>query len=351
MTLTGDCPLSDGHKTHGEMVPRVGGIAVFFGGAAGLAVASGYMYPEWARILWTVWVSQSLIFAVGLAEDLTRRVSVAVRFGAVFLAVFLVSVALGRLAISSVAIPALDPLLAMPLVGTFFFAFCVAGLVHAFNLIDGQNGLCSGYSTMSFLALGVAAAISGHAELGGLALILAVANLGFLAFNFPGGRIFLGDSGAYFNGAVAAVLCVLFVEYTLDVSPWFAVLLFIYPVWEAFFTILRRCARRQRFYKADRDHLHHRMHDLLVRHLPGCERFAALPVLLVGAPAPVLAICLLDSHAALAAISAGMFLIFSGLYLCLGILRDRATAGIERYIEVPSAESSGDISQLAARRN
>jgi UDP-N-acetylmuramyl pentapeptide phosphotransferase/UDP-N-acetylglucosamine-1-phosphate transferase len=72
------------------------------------------------------------------------------------------------------------------------------------------------------------------------ALVVGAAVVGFLAWNFPRGAIFAGDGGAYFLGFVIAELAVLLVHRNSEVSPWFALLVLWYPVWETLFSIYRR---------------------------------------------------------------------------------------------------------------
>lgn len=318
LRFTGDCGNSGPHKVHAGVVPRIGGVAVFIAGLVGLALGTPGMQPQWALVIWSFWACLSLIFAIGVAEDLTRAVPVAIRYAAVFTAVALLSIALGGFGIRSVDIQLIDVLLSNPVAATLFFAFCVAGLVHAFNLIDGQNGLCAGFSVLVFCGIGSACLISGHAELGMLSLVMAAANVGFLVFNFPFGAIFIGDSGAYFNGAAAAALSILFVGYTLNVSPWFAVALFIYPVWDTFFTMLRRVCAGRPFYGGDRDHLHHRLRRFADIRAPGLSSISAMGVIAIATPSVVLAVLFRENTPALIIVASVFTLVFSAIQLALG---------------------------------
>jgi len=86
--------------------------------------------------------------------------------------------------------------------------------------------------------------------------------LGFLVWNYPRGVIFAGDGGAYFLGFAIAELAVLLVHRNSEVSPWFALLVLWYPVWETIFSMFRRKALRGRS-PADPDGLH--LHTLVFR--------------------------------------------------------------------------------------
>ncbi|MFA5940155.1 MAG: MraY family glycosyltransferase [Sinimarinibacterium sp.] len=257
--LTGDTPDESHHKSHAGTVPRVGGVAVYAAGLTGLALLSPSLPDITAKIIWMLWGCLTIVFVAGLVEDLTRAVPAAVRYAVAIGAAMLFSIAHDGYGISSIGILPFDQVFNFSPVRIGLFAFAVASVSHGFNLIDGQNGLCSGTSILIFAALGATAAQTGQAPLATLSYFMAAANLGFFVFNFPFGKIFLGDAGAYFNGALAAVITVLIVQGAETVSPWFAVLVLIYPIWETVFSMIRRARASMPFYLPDRDHLHHRV--------------------------------------------------------------------------------------------
>ena len=88
---------------------------------------------------------------------------------------------------------------------------------------------------------------------------------GSCAVNYPRGRIFLGDGGAYLVGLVLAVLSVLLVHRNSGVSPWFPLVLLAYPIWETLFSMYRRKARGHSTGRADALHLHSLVYRRVVR--------------------------------------------------------------------------------------
>ena len=134
--------------------------------------------------------------------------------------------------------------------------FAVTGLPHAFNLIDGVNGLAGTVALVVCLAFAHVAIQLGDRELASIAIALAAATAGFLFWNYPRGLVFAGDSGAYLWGLVIAMLSVLLVQRHPGVSPWFPVLVLMYPVWETIFSIYRKLARGDSPGMADALHLH-----------------------------------------------------------------------------------------------
>jgi UDP-GlcNAc:undecaprenyl-phosphate/decaprenyl-phosphate GlcNAc-1-phosphate transferase len=116
----------------------------------------------------------------------------------------------------------------------------VGGVGHAFNIIDGFNGLAGVISVLIFGALMLVAQQVGDDFVFTTAFAMMAATLGFLVWNYPYGRIFLGDGGAYLLGVMVGMLSVLIVVRNASVSPWFPLVLVIYPVWETLFSIYRK---------------------------------------------------------------------------------------------------------------
>ena len=134
----------------------------------------------------------------------------------------------------------LDALLLNIWVAVIFLCVACAGLANAYNIIDGFNGLASMVGIISSAAIAFVAFKVGDLALVYLALILIGAVMGFFIWNYPRGLIFLGDGGAYLIGFVIAALSILLVYRNPGVSPWFALLVNAYPIFETLFTIWRR---------------------------------------------------------------------------------------------------------------
>jgi len=95
----------------------------------------------------------------------------------------------------------------------------------------------------------------------------------FLCFNYPKGQIFLGDLGAYVLAFLTGIIAILFFGRHLDLSPWFAVLILIYPMTEVTFSIIRRLYRSQPVFAPDLKHLHIKIFYFL-RRIPETKRLA-----------------------------------------------------------------------------
>jgi len=236
--LSGDADLSGAQKFHTKPVPRIGGsgiaVALVLNGIA-LWMASAYQFQEYAML-----IGASIpAFLGGFIEDLTKRVSARDRLVATIIAALL-AVWLLNARITQIDIPGFGSLAVPYYLSIFLTALAVAGLANAINIIDGFNGLAAIVATMMFLSLALVAFHVGDVFVLSCALVMAGAILGFFLWNFPGGHIFLGDGGAYLIGFMLGELAVLLTMRHVDVSAWYPVLMFIYPIFETLFSIYRK---------------------------------------------------------------------------------------------------------------
>src|SRR3989440_7589217 len=209
-------------KVHSNPTPRVGGIAVALGLIWGLLAAGVWQGQMTLGVLLLVCIAPGLLW--GLIEDLSRRGAVLVR-----LAFTGISAALGFILldtrITGVDLSVLDHLLAIPALSFALTVVAVAGVASSINMIDGLNGL-SGFTTLlAALGLALVAWTVNDAFVFTAACAGAASLAGFVLVNFPRGRIFLGDGGAYFVGLVLALLSLMLVQRNTQVSAWFPLVL------------------------------------------------------------------------------------------------------------------------------
>jgi UDP-N-acetylmuramyl pentapeptide phosphotransferase/UDP-N-acetylglucosamine-1-phosphate transferase len=226
-------------KFHTGGTSRVGGLGVFAGlwGAALIALAygAGQLAIQTAMLL----LCSIPAWGAGFAEDLTKKVGVGVRLGATMFAAavayFVLDGVLNRLDVKL-----FDFALAYGLVALPFTMVAVGGIANAINIVDGYNGLASVIAMFIFAALGYVATSVGDTFLATVSFAMLAALAGFIPWNFPKGRIFLGDGGAYFTGFMIGEISVLLVHRHPEVSAWFPLMLVAYPVWETLFSIYRK---------------------------------------------------------------------------------------------------------------
>ena len=143
-----------------------------------------------------------------------------------------------------------------------FTIIYVAGAINAFNVTDGMDGLCAGISRISCIGYFFLGLRSGNVLLYSLPGILFMSVLGFLPYNVPPAKIFLGDAGSGFLGFSLGTMAVMVTSKPCDIANFIAAILVIgLPVFDMTFAILRRLIRRKPLFIGDRDHLY----DLLLK--------------------------------------------------------------------------------------
>lgn len=250
-------------KLHTHPTPRVGGVALLIG----LVVAFSYAPIPVRELLKPVVIASLPAFFFGLAEDLSRRVRWQDRLLATICSGLLIWWLTG-LSISRVDIASVDWFLAsVPLVSILFTAFAVGGMCNAFNMVDGVHGLAAGLSVIALATFAYIAHQQNDTVLVELFLIMAAVSLGFLLINFPFGKLFLGDGGAYLIGFLVGWSAVLLTTRNPSVSPWAPLLVCIYPVLEVLYSMLRRRARAHLPAHPDGLHLHSLLRSRVTRKL------------------------------------------------------------------------------------
>ncbi len=237
--VTSDHDLSGPQKFHTHAVPRIGGIGIFLALIISAMAAYGVASLEWSLSLLQICLCALPAFAIGLIEDLTKKIGVKTR-----LIGTAISACMGiyflNILITKIQIPGVDWVLSIGFIAIIFTIIAITGLANAYNIIDGFNGLASMVAIISLLAIGFVAFKANDHTLVSICLIVIGAVSGFFIWNYPRGLIFLGDGGAYLIGYMIATLSILLVIRNPTVSPWFPLLVNAYPIFETLFTIWRR---------------------------------------------------------------------------------------------------------------
>ncbi len=212
-------------KLHSEPTPRIGGLGIF--------VAILFMAKDLELGLYLL-LCLIPAFLAGFLEDLFAKISPSRRL-------LIMSIS-GIMAIYLIDAVVVDfGFIVVPYwVGILVTMVAIIGLINGTNMIDGFNGLSSGVSFLIFSAYFVISIIVKDEVMAYICLICMAAILGFLVFNFPYGKVFLGDGGAYSLGFLLAVLSIIIVKRNHEVSPWFVLVCLIYPVFEVIFSFTRR---------------------------------------------------------------------------------------------------------------
>jgi UDP-N-acetylmuramyl pentapeptide phosphotransferase/UDP-N-acetylglucosamine-1-phosphate transferase len=138
------------------------------------------------------------------------------------------------------------------------FLLAIAWYANLYNFMDGADGLAGAMAMFGFGAYAIAALVSDAAPFAALCGAIAAAAAGFLVFNLPPARIFMGDVGSVPIGFLAGALGV--AGWSRGYWPiWFPLLVFAPFVGDASLTLLRRLLRRERVWRAHREHYYQRL--------------------------------------------------------------------------------------------
>ena len=265
-------------KLHTTPIPRLGGVSIYTSlFLTSLIFVTAYLNYRTSTVgsftLLGIFAGGTIIFFLGLLDDIESInpfiklfVQIAAASVSWLLGVRIVQVANplyhSNLLLFQISVG--DQVIAFNTVLSYLLTVLwIVGITNAINLIDGMDGLATGISIISAIAIwAVAVDFRINQPAGALmAATLAGALLGFLRWNFNPARIFLGDSGAYLTGFILASLTVSCVvkKVTLVVMTPVLILIFALPILDTAFAIIRRLLRGKPILEPDKEHLHHRI--------------------------------------------------------------------------------------------
>lgn len=239
-------------SSHKLATPRIGGIVILIVFGFGVLMTDEYELYSYVIVMG---VSALPVFIGGLGEDIGLNVRPLFRLILSFASAAVAGL-LFEIWIVHTSISALDFFLAVPVLAALFTIFISGAFCHSINLIDGLHGLALGVSSIILLGLASISANVGDELmvkicLGGIACVSGV-----LIFNFPFGKLFLGDAGAYTIGHIITWIGIILLSRNSSVAPFSILLVFFWPVFEMTFSILRRLLRGKSVSMPDRLHFH-----------------------------------------------------------------------------------------------
>jgi len=257
----------DQRKVHEKLMPRLGGLAIYAGFAAGVLFA-GEITAQVAGLL----AGGTLILVLGIIDD-TRGISPRVKLAGQVAAACAV-VPFG-LKVDFLTNPFADGLITLGILSAPVTVLWIVSVTNAMNLIDGLDGLAGGTTCIAALTLAAVVWIKtvtdssspGQLEAIVLACILAASVIGFLRYNFYPARIFLGDSGSMFLGFSVAVLAVMgLAKSATFISVIIPIVILGMPIIDTVFAIVRRYCGNKSILQPDKEHLHHRLLQMGMSH-------------------------------------------------------------------------------------
>ncbi len=253
-------------KFHAQATPRIGGVALFSGLLASVAIEIVFHIVSSGNSIGFAYfiIASSPVFLGGIIEDVTKNVGVAQRLLFSMLSAAIAVWLLGAV-INRTDMLLLDNALAWLPLALAFTVLGISGVCHAMNIIDGYHGLSAGYAAIALTAIiAIAFQVNDHLVIAiGIALLGSL--LGFLKWNWPHGKIFMGDGGAYLLGFSLAELAILLLYRNPSVSPWFTASLMAFPIVETLYSMFRRkVIAKTKTGLPDADHMHQLIYKKIV---------------------------------------------------------------------------------------
>ncbi len=238
-------------KIHSGNIPRLGGVGIFFSFIISACLFLYITKAENLHKLLPFIIAGSIIFIFALLDDL------------------LTLPALAKLIVQLIAVSVVvfngfhfkqifSWVLPLPISYVLTFGW-ILGVINAYNLIDGLDGLCGSLSITTVITLGILYILTGNPE-SILCFILAASIFGFLCFNWPPAKIFMGDAGSQFLGFMISVFP-LFDSSVIFEHNKFLIMIVVtsFPVFDTIAAIWRRIRDKRPIMSPDRAHLHHKL--------------------------------------------------------------------------------------------
>ncbi len=203
--------------------------------------------------------------------------------------------------------------------GVFFSIFAIVGMMNAINIIDGFNGLASGIILFILISFATVSYQQNNTDMLSIIAVTAGTTFGFFILNFPKGKIFLGDGGAYLLGFIVAIIGIFLASTYENVSPWYILAIFIYPVWEVIFSIIRKLSKGLSPFEPDSYHLH----MLIYRQITQSNPLTTLYILAATLPAMIISTLFPNRSTTNIAVASCFILCYLVLYYILYIKEKR----------------------------
>lgn len=245
-------------RVHLGEVPRLGGLIfyVFFWAIWFLEIIQDTIY-------FNILLSALPFFVISLREDVYQDISPKIRLGAMITSV-VIFFYLNPMNFPIINIPYVQNLFQFYPFNIIFFGFSLIVLMNGMNLIDGMNGLFGFTALFQLLSLCFISYLVNDVSLLNISLFFSTSLIIFLSFNFPFGKIFVGDCGAYLYGFIIGIITIYLFGRNENLYTWLAVLILFYPCMELLFSYIRKLVKNKSPFDPDRLHLHSLIHKKLL---------------------------------------------------------------------------------------
>jgi UDP-GlcNAc:undecaprenyl-phosphate GlcNAc-1-phosphate transferase len=237
------------------LIPHLGGISIVLGTFLAMllhSTAFGSRFPLAELMsLWKVLPGVSLLVVLGLVDDMTSLKVFQKLVVQIIASLLLVASGFSLL----LGLPGFDQI---ALLSMMFTVIYLVGISSAVNLIDGLDGLAGGLCFIASTAFAIISSMIGAYSLLTVSLALGASCLAFLVYNFPPGKIFMGDTGSLFLGVVLGLVAISLSMLKPGAGTFFGVCFVLgVPIMDALLAIFRRLFLNKHIFKADALHMHH----------------------------------------------------------------------------------------------
>ncbi len=271
-------------KVHNVVIPTLGGLGIFAGFIFATLIG---VPPSETSVLQYFMAAIMIIFFMGIKDDILILTATKKFVGQLIAAGIIIK-------FGGIEIKDLYGILgihALPPTAAFLISlFTIVVITNSFNLIDGVDGLAGSLGLLTSLIFGIYFYYSGQTLYAIMALSLAGSLVGFLIYNFSPARIFMGDTGSLLIGLINSILVIKFIEVASDPSsllpltsaPALAFAILIVPLFDTLRVVSVRIINRRSPFCPDRNHVHHFLLDMGLRHTTIALACSATNLLLIA---------------------------------------------------------------------
>lgn len=261
-------------KVHLRPIPRVGGIAMAIG------VFIPIVFWNWSNGFIAAYLAGAgLLVLFGIVDDFRDLSPFAKLSGQI--AAALIAIFVGGVKIKSMGMLAPDNFLLPDAIAVPLTVLAIVGVTNAINLADGLDGLAGGICLLIFCCIGFLAFLEGNTTIGLIALALAGSIFGFLRFNTYPASVFMGDAGSQFLGFSAITLSLVLTQEQTPLSPVLPLVLVGFPVLDTLTVMFTRIVSGKSPFAADKNHFHHNLMGIGLRHSESVLAIYIIQTLLV----------------------------------------------------------------------
>ena len=259
--------VPNNRKIHTGLIPRIGGMGIFISFVLSCIIISFSINIFFNNSIKTIFdikylylfICLLMIHIMGLIDDLYSLKAV-IKLSIQFFAATLIT--LSGFVVKSISLPYIDTIqlgfLAYPLT-----ILWIVSITNAINLVDGMDGLAGGICSFAALSLGIISLINGNLPTAIISFSLFGAIAGFLRYNLPPARIFMGDSGSMLLGFALAVIPLTGISKAASLGTLIIpITLLTVPIMDTLSAIIRRILQRRPIISPDKEHIHHKLLDM-----------------------------------------------------------------------------------------